>query len=271
LSIAIGTDSSITITLTDLNRNTVGTTSQTLAVTVSTNGDSESVTLTETGVATGIFTATLPLSQSSATLNDGTLEASGASTISVSYTDNQDSTDTSSGSANLTAASTSSGTGAILLSLTVPLYVPGNSNSQTQSLTQPGQLSSGGNMAPLVGPFAFGVSGEQVKVLQSILARDNSIYPEGLATGYYGTLTKKAVGRFQERYGLAKTSDSFYGLAGPITRAKINEIFGQMSPTQTAGNETVVENLKRQIETLQNQITTLLQEKLLQLKNQVSQ
>ena len=73
----------------------------------------------------------------------------------------------------------------------------------------------------LSGPFALGFEGEQVRILQEMLARDKSIYPEGLATGYYGALTKKAVERFQQKYGIEVT-----GVAGPKTRAKLNELYG---------------------------------------------
>ncbi|KKT55333.1 MAG: Peptidoglycan-binding domain 1 protein [Candidatus Giovannonibacteria bacterium GW2011_GWB1_44_23] len=74
----------------------------------------------------------------------------------------------------------------------------------------------------LTGPFAFGYQNDQVKLLQTMLAKDSSVYPEGIITGYYGSLTRKAVERFQQKYGIEQT-----GLAGPQTRAKLNEIFGR--------------------------------------------
>jgi peptidoglycan hydrolase-like protein with peptidoglycan-binding domain len=79
----------------------------------------------------------------------------------------------------------------------------------------------------LVGPFLMGGTSEQNKILQQYLAKDVSIYPEGMTTGYYGALTKKAVGRFQEKYNITKPGDEFYGYAGPNTRAKIVEVLGQ--------------------------------------------
>jgi hypothetical protein len=51
----------------------------------------------------------------------------------------------------------------------------------------------------------IGMSSADVSRAQTILARDKSIYPEGLVTGYYGTLTKEAVGRFQSKNNLAVT------------------------------------------------------------------
>ena len=91
------------------------------------------------------------------------------------------------------------------------------------------ELSSGekpaetsGNLLKLIGPFAFGYQNDQVKLLQTMLAKDPSVYPEAKVTGYYGNLTKKAVERFQQKYGIEQT-----GIAGPQTRTKLNEVYGQ--------------------------------------------
>lgn|ERR1035437_6138131 len=48
----------------------------------------------------------------------------------------------------------------------------------------------------------IGSSGTSVAALQSFLAQDNTLYPQGLVTGYYGFLTKAAVSNFQSRNGL---------------------------------------------------------------------
>lgn len=64
----------------------------------------------------------------------------------------------------------------------------------------------------------------QVTALQKFLAQDKALYPEGLVTGYFGSLTETAVQRFQERYGIAKKGDDGYGYVGPKTRAKINSL-----------------------------------------------
>ena len=75
-----------------------------------------------------------------------------------------------------------------------------------------------------------GASGEDVRELQLCLKSDPAIYPEGLVTGYFGSLTKAAVTRFQEKYtdeilspfGLIKGN----GFVGPKTRAKLNTLCG---------------------------------------------
>ena len=50
-----------------------------------------------------------------------------------------------------------------------------------------------------------GMTNEDIKNIQEILASDPTIYPEGKVTSYFGLLTKKAIMRFQTRYNLAVT------------------------------------------------------------------
>ncbi len=62
-----------------------------------------------------------------------------------------------------------------------------------------------------------GMSGTDVSALQSFLAQDRTLYPQGLVTGYYGFLTKAAVSNFQRRNGIESV-----GRVGPITLAALN-------------------------------------------------
>lgn len=64
-----------------------------------------------------------------------------------------------------------------------------------------------------------GMSGEDVTLLQEILATDPDVYPEGLITGYFGRLTEQAVKKFQKKAGFQQV-----GLVGPKTTAKLNEL-----------------------------------------------
>jgi hypothetical protein len=64
-----------------------------------------------------------------------------------------------------------------------------------------------------------GMSGEDVKLLQEILATDPSIYPEGLVTGFFGSLTEDAVRKFQAKNGLEQA-----GRVGPQTLERINKL-----------------------------------------------
>ena len=67
-----------------------------------------------------------------------------------------------------------------------------------------------------------GSRGEDVRLLQEVLATDSEIYPEGLVTGYYGFLTKRAVGKFQKKFGIEGA-----GSVESKTMWKINELLTQ--------------------------------------------
>jgi peptidoglycan hydrolase-like protein with peptidoglycan-binding domain len=77
----------------------------------------------------------------------------------------------------------------------------------------------------------FGLTNNSdVSCLQQFLRTQEGIYPEGLVTGNFYTLTQQAVIRFQEKYredvlepyGLEKGT----GFVGPSTREKLNELLG---------------------------------------------
>jgi len=72
-----------------------------------------------------------------------------------------------------------------------------------------------------------GVSNAGVKLLQVLLAKDKTIYPEGYITGHFGNLTQKAVQRFQEKYNIVSKGQAGYGQVGPKTKAKLIEIYGE--------------------------------------------
>ena len=66
-------------------------------------------------------------------------------------------------------------------------------------------------------------------------------------TGYFGALTRAAVEAFQVKHGIAKKGDEGFGLVGPKTRTKLNELFtdagsgalqaGVASPTASSQGE----------------------------------
>jgi peptidoglycan hydrolase-like protein with peptidoglycan-binding domain len=62
-----------------------------------------------------------------------------------------------------------------------------------------------------------GSSGSDVSALQTFLASDPTLYPQGLVTGYFGFLTKAAVSNFQSRNGI-----SAVGRVGPVTLPILN-------------------------------------------------
>jgi len=75
----------------------------------------------------------------------------------------------------------------------------------------------------------LGMSGSDVGVLQTFLAQDATIYPQGLVTSYFGSLTKSAVSNFQARNGLDTV-----GRVGPLTMVAIN---AQMNGGSTSGSD----------------------------------
>ncbi len=66
---------------------------------------------------------------------------------------------------------------------------------------------------------SVGSTGSDVTQLQQFLSTNPMIYPAGIVSGYYGSLTKAAVKQFQAAYGIDQV-----GNVGPVTMAKINEI-----------------------------------------------
>jgi ABC-type transport system substrate-binding protein len=82
-----------------------------------------------------------------------------------------------------------------------------------------------------------GSQGDEVTELQKCLAKDSEIYPEGEITGYFGSKTKTAVIKFQEKY--ASEILTPYGLSegtGAVrqsTRTKLNELCFPSSEEKT--------------------------------------
>ncbi len=62
-----------------------------------------------------------------------------------------------------------------------------------------------------------GSEGDHVTTLQTLLAADAAIYPEGKVTGFFGPATRRAIQRFQARNGLEQV-----GSVGPRTRSLLN-------------------------------------------------
>lgn len=77
--------------------------------------------------------------------------------------------------------------------------------------------------------LSYNDESDDVKLLQTWLAKDPEVYPEGIVSGWFGPLTKAAVIRFQEKY----TDEilSFWELTegtsfvGSTTRAKLNSLY----------------------------------------------
>jgi ABC-type transport system substrate-binding protein len=76
--------------------------------------------------------------------------------------------------------------------------------------------------------LSFGSRGKEVEELQKCLAKDPEIYPEGEISGYFGTKTKEAVIKFQEKYKedilLPFDLKEGNGIVKEKTREKLNKI-----------------------------------------------
>ena len=87
-------------------------------------------------------------------------------------------------------------------------------------------------LSTITSSLDVGASGANVTSLQQFLAADASVYPEGIVSGYYGSLTRAAVQRYQCKQGIVCGGDSAstgYGRVGPRTLAAINASIGGIS------------------------------------------
>jgi peptidoglycan hydrolase-like protein with peptidoglycan-binding domain len=90
-------------------------------------------------------------------------------------------------------------------------------------------ISSAGALS-LYRELEIGMSGQDVRELQTYLASNPSIYPKGIASGYFGVLTQMAIRRFQALTGIAQV-----GRVGPQTMAALNSGNFINSSTYTNG------------------------------------
>ena len=73
----------------------------------------------------------------------------------------------------------------------------------------------------------LGETNADVTNLQTFFKDNSSIYPEGLVTGYFGSLSRSAVQRFQTQNNLVSSGSAAttgYGRVGPSTRDAINQL-----------------------------------------------
>jgi peptidoglycan hydrolase-like protein with peptidoglycan-binding domain len=77
----------------------------------------------------------------------------------------------------------------------------------------------------------LGMRGTDISTLQTYLAQDSSLYPQGLVTGYFGFLTKSAVSNFQSRNGI-----SAVGRVGPATLPVLNQMYNNIGNGYTVSN-----------------------------------
>ncbi len=128
----------------------------------------------------------------------------------------------------------------LILALT-SLVSPYIRNLNRPFKNQPAELSTINTPSLIDTPLKFGDTGNQVLILQAVLASDKTIYPEGLISGYYGLITKQAVINFQKKYQLSPT-----GEIDQTTLKKFNQVFAvkplsyylSLIPTSLPGDTT---------------------------------
>lgn len=86
------------------------------------------------------------------------------------------------------------------------------------ALAETSANSANDQILTIMSQLRQGMRGKQVELLQTVLAADPEIYPEGFITGFFGNLTANAVKRFQKKHGLQQV-----GSVGPKTKVKLNE------------------------------------------------
>lgn len=94
----------------------------------------------------------------------------------------------------------------------------------TVSTSTPVAAQQGGCVS-ISGDLREGDDNEDVSNLQRFLDAHTSVYPEGPVTGYYGSLTERAIQRFQEEHNIVATGTpetTGFGFLGPRTREEIN-------------------------------------------------
>src|SRR3989344_1545181 len=79
----------------------------------------------------------------------------------------------------------------------------------------------------LIRQLREGMSGDDVRLLQILLASDLEIYPDVLITGFFGKKTAEAVRRFQRKNGLPGI-----GLVGPLTLEKLMKLLNERGLNQ---------------------------------------
>lgn len=103
-------------------------------------------------------------------------------------------------------------------------------------LTQPVSAASFELITAQAGP---GMTNSNVRNIQTYLASNPSFYPEGLVTGYYGSLTVAAVQKFQAYHGIVSSgtpTTTGYGRVGPSTLAKMNALIaGGVTSSDVSG------------------------------------
>jgi peptidoglycan hydrolase-like protein with peptidoglycan-binding domain len=90
--------------------------------------------------------------------------------------------------------------------------------------------------AALTSQMDFGAQSSDVSELQTYLSRYSNLYPSGLVTGYFGSLTQGGVEKFQIEQSIVSNGNpesTGYGRVGPVTGARINVLMASILPSRS--------------------------------------
>ena len=122
----------------------------------------------------------------------------------------------------------------------------GSQHSQNTAAGVSARVSTGAAAAaPVSGEFLHaldrGSTNKDVKLLQIVLNADTDTRvaesgagSPGNETMYFGVATRRAVQKFQEKYGLAKPGNPAFGFVGSKTRAQLNALLAAMNAPVSA-------------------------------------
>ncbi len=112
------------------------------------------------------------------------------------------------------------------------------------------QASTDAAVLEIIQGLKEGSEGDQVTLLQTLLAADAALYPEGKITGFYGPATRRAIERFQRKNGLEAV-----GFVGPRTRSELNKWIKEQFKTIKNLEDDVDDDVHEAIEDALSSIT----------------
>jgi len=84
--------------------------------------------------------------------------------------------------------------------------------------------------AMITSQLDLGDSGSNVNQLQTYLSANPNLYPSGLVTGFYGSLTQGGVQKFQVQQNIVSSGSpetTGYGRVGPTTLISLNNLIAE--------------------------------------------
>jgi uncharacterized surface protein with fasciclin (FAS1) repeats len=146
-----------------------------------------------------------------------------------------------------------------VLAAAVPLLAmafagPIAANAQTMASSTIPMMATSSTMMMVNGYLWTGSQGADVVTLQTFLVNEGFlVMPQGVSMGYFGSLTKQALMKYQASQNISNT-----GYFGPLTKAQVNASLTAMSQGVMVGGAAMVADLNIVQNALNaNNVTTL--------------